>query len=129
MLFNIKTPADFRAALYALLPLLSTLLVGYSVLDQQKATLWVALATAVLGPVISAVQARSVSTFRTAFYAVLAAGQALAIGYGLLTDGQLDAWMPLVTFLIGGAAVAPAVANTDTSPADGSGRHRLGGGE
>ncbi|WP_148281564.1 hypothetical protein [Tsukamurella sp. 1534] len=117
MLFNIKSWADLRAAAYALLPLISTVLVGYSVLDQQKATLWVALVTAVLGPVISAVQARSVSSFRTAFYAVLAAGQALAIGYGLLQDGQLDAWMPLVTFLIGGAAAAPAVANTDTTPA------------
>lgn len=120
MLFNIRTWADVRAVLYALLPLVSTLLVGYSVLDQQKATLWVALATAVLGPVIQAVQARSVSTFRTAFYALAAAGQALAIGYGLLAEGALEPWMPLVTFLIGGAAVAPAVANTDTSPADGS---------
>lgn len=119
MLFNIKSLADVRAALYALLPIISTLLVGYGAFTEEKAALWVGLVTAILGPVISAAQARSVSSFRSAFYAVLAAAQAVALGYGVIQEGQVETWLPLITALVGGAAVAPAVANTDTTPADG----------
>ncbi|CAM3483809.1 hypothetical protein [Tsukamurella hominis] len=119
MLFNIKTIADLRAALYALLPIVSTLLVTYGVLDETKAALWAGVATAVLGPVIAAVQARTVSSFRTAFYALAAAVQAVVVGYGIVTDAQIGVWMPLVTALVGAAAGSVAVANTDTSSAGG----------
>lgn len=119
MLFNIKSWEDVRAALYALLPILSTLLVGYGVLAQDKAQLWAALITAVLGPVIAAIHARTVSAFRAAFYATLGAAQALVIGYfGLGVQDHFNHWMPLVVALVGAAAAAPAVANTDTSPSD-----------
>ncbi|WP_367582271.1 hypothetical protein [Tsukamurella tyrosinosolvens] len=124
MLFNIKTFADLRAALYALLPIVSTLLVTYGVLDETKAALWAGVATAVLGPVIAAVQARTVSSFRTAFYALAAAVQAVVVGYGIVTDAQIGVWMPLVTALVGAAAGSVAVANTDTTPA--YGRHAGG---
>lgn len=117
MLFNIRTAADLRAALYALLPIVSTLLVTYGVLDEAKAALWAGVATAVLGPVIAAVQARTVSSFRAAFYALGAAVQAVVVGYGLVTDAQVGVWMPLVTALVGATAGGVAVANTDTTPA------------
>lgn len=119
MLFNIKSWEDVRAALYSLLPIFSTLLVGYGVLTADKAQLWVALFTAVLGPVLAAVHARSVSAFRAAFYSILAAAQALVIGYfGLAAQVHFDHWLPLVVALVGSAAAVPAVANTDTTPAD-----------
>lgn len=117
MLFNIKSLADLRAAAYALLPIVSTLLVTYGVLDETKAALWAGVATAVLGPVIAAAQARTVSAFRTGFYALAAAVQAVVVGYGIVTDAQIGVWMPLVTALVGAAAGGVAVANTDTSPA------------
>lgn len=117
MLFNIRTAADIRAALYALLPIVSTLLVTYGVVDEAKAALWAGVVTAILGPVIAAVQARTVSSFRTAFYGLAAAVQAVVVGYGLVTDAQIGVWMPLVTALVGAAAGGVAVANVDTSPA------------
>lgn len=119
MLFNIKSPGDVRAALYALLPIIATLLVSYGVFTEEKASLWIGLATAILGPAIQAVQARTVSSFRSAFYAVLGAAQAVALGYGVIQDGQVETWLPLITALVGTVAAAPAVANTDTTPADG----------
>lgn len=119
MLFNIRTAADVRAALYALLPILGTLLVGYGVFTDGQWQLWAGLVAAVLGPVVAAVKARTVSTFRTGFYAVLAAVQAIVVGYGLTTDVVFETWMPLVVALVGAAAGSVAVANTDTSPASG----------
>ncbi len=120
MLFNIRSWSDARAALHALLPIVSTLLVGYGVLTADKAQLWGALVTAVLGPVIAAFNARTVSAIRTAFYAVMGSTQALVVGYGLTTNAAIDHWMPLVVALVGAAAGGVAVANTDTTPADGS---------
>jgi CHASE2 domain-containing sensor protein len=120
MIFNIHSWADVRAALYTLLPIVSTLLVGYGVFTADKAQLWAALVTAVLGPVIAAVQARTVSMIRTAFYGVLGAGQAIAVGYGLATDAQFSTWLPLVVALVGSAAGGVAVANTDTTPSAGA---------
>lgn len=124
MLFNIHSWADVRAALYVLLPLISTLLVGYGVVTDDKAQLWAALVTAVLGPVIAAVQARSVSAIRTGLYALLGAGQAIAVGYGLANNAQFATWLPLVVVLVGGAAGGVAAANTDTTPAAGVGGPR-----
>lgn len=119
MLFNIKSWADVRAMLYALLPIFSTLLVTYGVLTADKAQLWAALVTAVLGPVIAAVQAHTVSAIRTGLYALLGAVQAVVVGYNLLSDAQFSTWLPLVVALVGTAAGGVAVANTDTTPAAG----------
>lgn len=116
-LFNIRTWADVRALLYVLLPVVSTLLVGQGVLTDGQAQLWAGLVTAVLGPVIAAFNAHSVSTFRTAFYAVLAAVQAIVVGYGIATDAQFATWMPLVVALVGLSGGGVAAANTDTTPA------------
>lgn len=119
MLFNIRSWADVRAAAYALLPIVSTLLVGYGVMTADKVQLWAGLVTAVLGPVIAAINARTVSAFRTGFYALLGAAQALVVGYGLVSDAALQYWMPLVVALVGAAGGGVAVANTDTTPAAG----------
>lgn len=116
-LFNIRTWADARAFVYILLPVLTTLLVGNGVLTQDKANLWIGLVTAILGPVVAAIYARTLSLFRFAFYAVLGAGQAIIIGYGIAQAGFLDPWMPLIVTLIGAATGGVAAANTDTSPA------------
>lgn len=116
MLFNIKTAADFRAALYALLPILGTLLVGYGVFTDGQWQLWAGLAAAVLGPVVAVFNTWTVSGFRTAFYAVVAAVQAIVVGYGLTTDVVFETWMPLVVALVGLSGASVAVANTDTSP-------------
>lgn len=116
-LLEIRSWADVRALAYTLLPIASTLLVTYGVLDDSEAVLWSGFVLAVLGPGVAYVMARSVSSFRTAFYALLTAGQALVVGYGLLTDAQVGVWLPLVSALIGGAAGGVANANTPTSSA------------
>lgn len=119
-IFNIRSAADFRAFLYVLLPVVSTLLVGYGVVSDSLAQLWAGLITAVLGPVVAAIMARSVSAARTAFYLVFAAVQALVVGYGLANDAQFATWMPLVVAVVGLSAGGVAAANTDTTPAAGS---------
>ncbi|MFT4128093.1 MAG: hypothetical protein QM662_17920 [Gordonia sp. (in: high G+C Gram-positive bacteria)] len=114
-LLEMHSWADVRALVYTLLPIASTLAVTYGVADESQVALWVGLVAALLGPGIAFLTSRSVSTFRPAFYAVLAAGQAVAVGYGLVTDAQVGVWVPLVSALIGGAAGGVANANTATS--------------
>lgn len=116
-LLEIKSWADVRALAYTLLPIASTLLVSVGALKESEAALWSGLVLAILGPGIAFLMARSVSTFRTMFYALLTAGQAVAVGYGLATDAQVGVWLPLVSALIGGAAGGVANANTPTSSA------------
>ena len=119
-LFGVRSLADVRALLYTLLPVLSALLVAQGVLNENQASLWGGLVTALLGPGSAFVTARSVATFRPAFYAMLAAGQALLVGYGLATEGQVSVWIPLISALVGASAGGVAVANTDTSSPYGS---------
>lgn len=119
MIFNIKSWGDVRAAVYTLLPIATTLLVSYGVLDESQASLWAGLVTAIAGPVIAAFMAKTVVKTRAALYAVLAAGQALFIGYGLVSPETVDMWLPLVSALIGGGSGALASANTDTTPSVG----------
>lgn len=116
-ILEIRSWADVRALAYTLLPIASTLLVTYGAIDDSQAALWSGFVTAILGPGIAFAMARSVSSFRTAFYALLTAGQALAVGYGLVTDAQVGVWLPIVSALIGGAAGGVANANTPTSSA------------
>lgn len=115
--FAIRSAADLRAFLYVLWPVISGLLVTNGALSDNQASLWGGLVLAVLGPVIAAVYARDLSTFRTAFYAVLAAGQAIVIGYGIATDEQIGLWLPLISAIVGVSTGGVAAANTDTSTA------------
>ncbi|QBP33257.1 holin [Gordonia phage BrutonGaster] len=111
-LFNIRSWSDVRAFLYVILPVLSSFLVTNGTLTENEASLWTGLVTAILGPVIAFAMTRGVSGFRTAFYALLGAGQALLVGYGIWTGAELDAWMPLISTLIGAGAGGVAVSNT-----------------
>ncbi len=121
-IFGIRSASDVRAFLYVLLPVVGTMLVGYGTLTDTQWQLWAGLVSAVLGPVIAAVKAKDVSTFRTAFYSVLAAVQALVIGYNVTTQAVFDHWLPLVVAVVGLGAGGVAAANTDTTT---SGRHAL----
>ena len=114
--FDLKTPADFRNFVYAVAPVVAAIAVSYGVLDAQQSTMWVAFVAAIVGPGLAAIFTRNVNTFRTAFYALLATGQALLIGYGILTDEQVGVWLPLVTVIIGAAGGAVATRYTVTSP-------------
>lgn len=119
---NIRTPADLRAFAYTALPVVSAFLVTNGTINDEQASLWGGLATALLGPVIAFVWARNVSTFRVAFYAVLGAVQAVVVGYGLATDDDFGLWAPIINLVVGG--VAGGVASANTTNNDGRGRHR-----
>jgi hypothetical protein len=121
---NIRTAADARALLYTLLPVVSTLLISFGALDKEQAALWAGLVTAVAGPALAAYQARTLSSFRTAFYAVGLAVQALVVGYGIVTDDQVGVWTPVVAAVVGLLTGGVAAANTDTSGY--VGEHRAG---
>lgn len=113
---NIRSWADLRAFLYVVWPVLATLCVTYGVFgSEQEAALWSGLVLALLGPVTAFLYSRGLANFRAAFYAVLAAAQALAIGYGLVTEVDVSNWLPLVSAVIGLAGGGVAAANTDTT--------------
>jgi len=114
-LLNIRSWADLRAFLYVAWPVVSAALLAYGVFDSDReAALWGALVAAVLGPVIAAFYARNLSAVRVAFYAVLAAVQAILIGYNISVD-QVAHWVPLVSALIGLLTGGVATANTNTT--------------
>ena len=121
-LFDLKTKEDVRNFVYALSPVIAAIAVSYGVVDEQQSVMWVAFVAAIVGPGLAAIFTRNVDTFRTAFYALLAAAQALLIGYGILTDEQIGVWLPLVSVVIGGTAGAVSTQHTITSPARASQR-------
>ena len=102
-IFDIKSAADLRNYVYVILPVVAALFVTLGVFDDAHAAMWVALITAVVGPGLAFVMTRNVSTFRTAFYAIVTAIQAIVIGYGIATDDQLSIWLPLVVTIVGAA--------------------------
>jgi len=115
--FTIRSWSDLRAFLYVILPVLTAFLVTNGALTDNEASLWSGLVTAILGPVIAFFMARGVNTFRAAFYALLTAGQAVLVGYGILHGGELDVWMPLISTILGGVAGGAAAGNTPTTSA------------
>ena len=117
-IFDLKSAADVRNFVYAVSPVVAAIAVSYGVVDAQQSTMWVALVAAIAGPVLAAFYTRNVDTFRAAFYALLAAAQALLIGYGILSDEQVGVWLPLITVIIGGTAGAVATQHTVTSPVE-----------
>lgn len=90
-----------RAWLYVFIPVL---LVALSV---SHAELWIGLAAAVLAPTLSSIN--SVDGFRTWFYRVLAAGQAVLLGLDLFTEAQISIWVPVVAAVVGGGVAASHV--------------------
>lgn len=109
-LFDIHSWADVRSLLYTA----TTPLLGYltylGVVDGHHAALWGALAVAVLSPLLAAVN--TTNGFRKWFYPVLAAAQAVVVGYGVFSNSAVFAVVTVITALVGSAV---AGANTPTS--------------
>jgi multisubunit Na+/H+ antiporter MnhF subunit len=109
-LFDIHTWADARSLLYTATAPVVAYLVYLGVVDGQQAALWIALAAAVLSPLLSA--ANTVTGFRKWFYPVVAAASGVLVGLGIFTDNQVSPVIAIVTALVGSAV---AGANTPTS--------------
>lgn len=90
---------SLRAFLYVLAPVV---LIAFG-----ADNLWLELAAAVLAPALMAVN--SVEGFRTWFYSVLAAGQAVVIGLGLLDVAQVTPWVNVIAAVVGGTVAIPNV--------------------
>ncbi len=119
---GINSLADVRAVLYMGLPVLTALLVSLGVANGVQSALWAGLVTALAGPGLAFWKARSVSNLRSALYAVAVAGQAVAIGYGLL--GDAGTWTPVVSAAIAALGGGLAVANTPVTSAFNKGANR-----
>lgn len=102
--FSVKSWAQLRALLYVVAPLVIAATVT------THATEWIGLVTAVLAPALAAVN--SVDGFRTWFYGVLAAGQAVLIGLNLVTDQQVAPWLSIIGAVLGGGVAAANVYST-----------------
>ncbi|QDH91872.1 hypothetical protein SEA_PHRAPPUCCINO_197 [Mycobacterium phage Phrappuccino] len=105
--FDVIKLRDFetiRAFLYVVVPVVLT------ALSVNHADLWIGLALAVLAPALSA--ANSVAGFRTWFYGVLAAGQAVLLGLNLFTDVQVSVWVSVIGAVIGGGVATSRLTTT-----------------
>lgn len=100
-IFSVRSWEQLRAFLYVLVP------VVLLALQVSHAELWSGLVLAVLAPALSAVN--TVSGFRTWFYSVLAAGQAVLLGLNVFTEAQISPWISVVGAVVGGAVAAPRV--------------------
>jgi len=92
--FDVRDWATLRAFLYVLVPVVLAACVT------THTDLWVGLALAVLAPALSSVN--TVDGFRTWFYRVLAAGQAVLLGLNVFTEAQLSPWISVVGAVVGG---------------------------
>jgi hypothetical protein len=93
-IFDVRDWATARAFAYVLVPVVLTALVS------SHTDLWVGLALAVLAPALASVN--TVDGFRTWFYRVLAAGQAVLLGFNVFTDAQLSPWIAVIGAVVGG---------------------------
>ena len=103
---------DLRAVAYHVLPVATALLVTLGVATNDQATLWAGLVTAIVGPGLSFVMAQSVSNLRTALYALIAAVQAIIVGYGLADSTHIGTWMPIASSLVALLGGGVAIVNT-----------------
>jgi uncharacterized membrane protein HdeD (DUF308 family) len=110
--FGFNSLVDVRAAIYHIMPVLTAALVTLGVLTKDQATLWVGLVAAIAGPGLAFLMARNSSNLRTALYALLAAGQAIVIGYGLATSEQVGNWVPILSSVIALIGGTTAIVNT-----------------
>lgn len=110
---GIKTVADFRATVQNWLPMLTTTLIGLGLATTEQAALWGALVTAIAGPGLSLYLARSLSSLRSAIYAVVSVGQLLIISYGLVTEDSLTVLLVSAALTaVSGGLTAPNIAVT-----------------
>jgi len=101
-IFGVTTFEQLRAFLYVLVP---PVIVALNVANAAE---WIGFVLAILAPALSAVMTRNGA--RTWLYGLLSAAAALGLGLDVLTTVQLDAWLPVITTIIGGAVAAPRVA-------------------
>ena len=113
-LINIRTWADARAFITTAAPVLMTFLVAQGALSHEQASLWVALVLAVFSSALATWN--TAEKFRSWFYPVLGAANAIIIGYGIATEEVIGMWMPIVVLIIGGTSAGVANANINTSP-------------
>lgn len=90
-----------RSFLYVLVPVVLV------ALQVDHADLWIGLALAALAPALAAI--KSVDSFRTWFYGVLAAGQSVLLGLNLFTEAQITPWIAVTGAVVGGAVAASNV--------------------
>ena len=111
---NIRSWADLRVFLQTAVPVVMTLLTTNSVLSNDQATLWAALALAIVSPALATWN--TLDGFRKWLYPVLGAANAIIIGYGIADVDTVGMWLPVVTLILGGSLSGVANANTDTTP-------------
>jgi len=105
---------NVRATLQVAVPVLLGGLASGHVLTQDHANLWTALAIAVLSPAIAA--KLTADTFRTWFFSVVAAAQAVIVGvFGIALNGQVALWISVATSVVS-SAIAAANVHTNTTP-------------
>lgn len=109
-LFDLHTWADVRSLLYTATTPVLGFLTYLGVVDGHHAALWGALAAAVLSPLLAAFN--TANKFRQWFYPVLAAVQAVVVGYGVFSNSWAAVVVSVVTALVGSAV---AGANVPTS--------------
>lgn len=109
---DIRTWGDVRALVHVGAPVTSAALVASGVADEGVAQMVLAIVLAVTSPLLALANTRN--GFRMFIYPVLAAIAGLLIGLGYFTHESYEAWLPVITILIGPALAA---ANTPTSAA------------
>lgn len=110
-LLDIRTWSDVRALIHVGAPGAAAALVAVGWADDGVAQMVTAIVLAVTSPLLALANTRN--GFRMFFYPVLAAVSGLLIGLGYYTHESYEAWLPIITLLIGPAVAA---ANTPTSP-------------
>lgn len=120
-LINIRTWADARSFITTATPVVMTLLVTQGTLSHEQGSLWAALVLAVFSSALATWN--TVEKFRSWFYPVLGAVNAIIIGYGIATEETIGLWMPIIVLVIGGASAGVANANINTSPSTERERH------
>jgi hypothetical protein len=94
--------SDLRKYLYGVAAVAVALLVGYGLLTQDQAPLWLGLIGAILWAAgnLTAIQ-HTTSVGRAAVYGVAVAVVALLVGYNLLAPTQAPLWLALLAGVLG----------------------------
>lgn len=120
-MFGLRTWADWRAWLHVVLPGVAGALATSGLMTDNAAQLWVALAMSLLDPALSAANTEGA---RRALYTVMAAANAVIIGFfGLWSDAAAQPWMALIPLMIGGGVAAANTPTTLDAAATRGGRH------
>lgn len=112
--FRLASPADWRALLYALTPVVFAALVNAGTIDHNRASLFAALALAILSPVVAATSVPAADRWRAWMHGVLGAVAAIVVGLNLFTDDQVS---PVIAIVSTVAQAVVAFFNTPNTAA------------